>query len=86
MTNILILISRNFRFLFGIHLAKINVRFVVFAKISGRAYASFWLPFASDAKLSVDDELLTIAYLLSGRFFGLFRTVCCTGCWFGLLK
>lgn len=48
---------------------------------------SSWLPFVSDVKLSVDDELLTIVYLLSGRFFGLFRTwTVCVDCGFGLLK
>lgn len=40
-------------------------------------HSSIRLPLVSDVRLSVDDELLTIVYRLSGRFFGLFRMVCC---------
>lgn len=48
------------------------------------AYVSNRLPFVSDAKLSVDDELLTMVYRFNGRFFGLLRIVCCVNGWFEL--
>lgn len=40
----------------------------------------------SDVKLSVDDELLTMVYRFSGRFFGLLRIVTCAGWRVELLK